>query len=140
MARRNQYRASRWRRIGGCGRRAARKLKYKKAAGMGMRSLKPNPKTAPMRRTTMIYVHVCKMEKLREAYALAKKNDGAPGTDGVTFEAIEAQDVEAFLEQIRGELIFPKTLLDHFMRAETNIGDIFARSAGSSTMTEASPL
>ena len=44
------------------------------------------------------------METLREAYALAKKNDGAPGTDGVTFEAIEAQGVEAFLEQIRGEL------------------------------------
>jgi len=51
-----------------------------------------------------LYVHVCKTETLREAYALAKKNDGAPGTDGVTFEAIEAQGVEAFLEQIRGEL------------------------------------
>src|SRR5215467_3816507 len=51
-----------------------------------------------------LYVHVCEMETLREAYALAKKNDGAPGTDGVTFEAIEAQGVGAFLEQIRGEL------------------------------------
>ena len=48
-----------------------------------------------------LYVHVCKMETLREAYALAKKNDGAPGVDGVTFAAIEAQGVEAFLEQIR---------------------------------------
>ena len=51
-----------------------------------------------------LYVHVCKMETLREAYALAKKNDGASGTDGVNFEAIEAQGVEAFLEQIQGEL------------------------------------
>src|SRR5215813_2389801 len=51
-----------------------------------------------------LYVHVCKMETLREAYALAKKNDGASGTDGVSFEAIEAQGVEAFLEQIQGEL------------------------------------
>jgi RNA-directed DNA polymerase len=51
-----------------------------------------------------LYVHVCKRETLREAYALAKKNDGAPGTDGVTFEAIEAQGVGAFLEQIRDEL------------------------------------
>jgi RNA-directed DNA polymerase len=51
-----------------------------------------------------LYVHVCKMETLREAYALAKKNDGAPGTDGVTFEAIEAQGVGAFLEQIHDEL------------------------------------
>src|SRR6202453_679155 len=52
-----------------------------------------------------LYVHVCKLGTLREAYALAKKNDGAPGSDGVTFEAIEAQGVEAFLEQIQGELI-----------------------------------
>ena len=53
-----------------------------------------------------LYVHVCKMETLSEAYALAKKNDGAPGSDGVTFfEAIEAQGVEAFLEQIADELV-----------------------------------
>ena len=49
-----------------------------------------------------LYVHVCKMETLHEAYALAKKNDGAPGIDGVTFEAIEEQGVEAFLAQIQG--------------------------------------
>ena len=30
-----------------------------------------------------LYVHVCKMETLRVAYALAKKNDGAPGIDGI---------------------------------------------------------
>ena len=47
-----------------------------------------------------LYVHVCKMETLREAYVLAKANNGAPGSDGVTFAAIEAQGVEAFLEQI----------------------------------------
>ena len=52
-----------------------------------------------------LYVHVCKMETLRQAYALAKENDGAPGVDGVTFEAIEAQGVDAFLEQIRDELV-----------------------------------
>ena len=52
-----------------------------------------------------LYVHVCKMETLREAYAMAKRNDGAPGEDGVTFEAIEAQGVDAFLGQIRNELI-----------------------------------
>ena len=52
-----------------------------------------------------LYVHVCKMETLRAAYALAKDNDGAPGVDGVTFAAIEAQGFEAFLEQIRDELV-----------------------------------
>jgi hypothetical protein len=30
-----------------------------------------------------LYVHVCKMETLREAYVLAKNNDGAPGVDGL---------------------------------------------------------
>jgi RNA-directed DNA polymerase len=51
-----------------------------------------------------LYVHVCKQETLREAYLLAKKNNGAPGIDGVTFEAIEAGGVEAFLKQIQDEL------------------------------------
>jgi len=51
-----------------------------------------------------LYVHVCKLETLREAYSLAKKNNGAPGIDGVTFEVIEAGGVEAFLEQLRDEL------------------------------------
>jgi RNA-directed DNA polymerase len=45
------------------------------------------------------------METLREAYDMAKKNDGAPGVDGVTFEAIESQGAEALLEQLRDELI-----------------------------------
>ncbi len=52
-----------------------------------------------------LYVHVCKLDTLREAYALAKKNDGAPGSDGMTFAAIEAQGVEVFLEQIADELV-----------------------------------
>ena len=52
-----------------------------------------------------LYVHICKLETLRQAYALAKDNDGAPGVDGVTFEAIEEQGVDAFLAQIRDELV-----------------------------------
>ena len=43
-----------------------------------------------------LYVHVCKRETLRAAYAMAKSNDGAPGSDGVTFEVIEEQGVESF--------------------------------------------
>jgi RNA-directed DNA polymerase len=62
-------------------------------------------KAEPSWRFWGLYVHVCKMETLREAYALAKKNQGAPGIDGVTFEVIEAQGAEEFLEQIQGELI-----------------------------------
>jgi RNA-directed DNA polymerase len=52
-----------------------------------------------------LYVHVCKLETLRAAYALSQENDGAPGIDGVTFAAIEAQGVEAYLGQIRDELV-----------------------------------
>ena len=62
-------------------------------------------KTEPTWRFWGLYVHVCKEETLREAYKLAKKNDGAPGIDGVTFEAIEAGGVENFLQRIRDELI-----------------------------------
>jgi RNA-directed DNA polymerase len=37
--------------------------------------------------------------------AQVRKNNGAPGVDGVTFADIEAQGVEKFLEQIQGELL-----------------------------------
>ena len=62
-------------------------------------------KAEPSWRFWGLYVHVCKMETLCEAYALARKNNGAPGIDGVTFEAIETQGVEAFLAQIQDELV-----------------------------------
>src|SRR5213594_1581734 len=61
-------------------------------------------KAEPSWRFWGLYVHVCKMDTLQAAYAMAKKNNGAPGIDGVTFEAIEAQGAEQFLEQIRDEL------------------------------------
>jgi RNA-directed DNA polymerase len=51
-----------------------------------------------------LYVHVCKRETLRAAYQLAKSNGGAPGIDGVTFEAIEAEGAEGFLDRLREEL------------------------------------
>jgi RNA-directed DNA polymerase len=52
-----------------------------------------------------LYVHVGKLETLHAAYALAKQNNGAPGIDGVTFTAIEEAGVEAFLGQLRDELV-----------------------------------
>ncbi len=39
-------------------------------------------KAEPEWRFWGLYVHVCKMETLREAYALAKRNNGAPGLMG----------------------------------------------------------
>jgi len=52
-----------------------------------------------------LYVHVAKLETLQAAYDLAKQKDGAPGIDGVTFEAIEAAGVEAFLVTLRAALV-----------------------------------
>jgi len=69
------------------------------------RRLSDKAKAEPAWRFWGLYVHVCKTDTLREAYALAKKNNGAPGIDGVTFAAIEAGGVEAFLGQLRDELL-----------------------------------
>jgi RNA-directed DNA polymerase len=40
-----------------------------------------------------------------EAYRMARSNSGAPGIDGVTFEAIEESGAESFLKQIREKLV-----------------------------------
>jgi RNA-directed DNA polymerase len=69
------------------------------------RKIYAKAKAEPQWRFWGLYVHVCKRETLQAAYAMAKSNDGAPGIDGVTFEAIEEQGVEDFLQQIRDELI-----------------------------------
>jgi len=69
------------------------------------RRLYVKAKAEPSWRFWGLYVHVCKMETLRKAYALAKANNGAPGIDGVTFEAIETMGIECFLKRIRDELI-----------------------------------
>src|SRR6201998_4461238 len=62
-------------------------------------------KAEPAWRFWGLYVHVCKMETLYEAYQMAKNNDGAPGSDGVTFEAIEESGVESFLRHTRDALV-----------------------------------
>ena len=69
------------------------------------RSLYVKAKAEPLWRFWELYVHVCKMETLREAYQMARSNGGAPGIDGVTFEAIEESGAESFLRQIREELV-----------------------------------
>jgi RNA-directed DNA polymerase len=52
-----------------------------------------------------LYIHVVKLETLHAAYKIAKEHNGAPGIDGVTFEAMEAAGVELFLAQLRDELV-----------------------------------
>src|SRR6201988_4789161 len=69
------------------------------------RSLYVKAKAEPPWRFWGLYVHVCKMETLREAYRMARSNGEAPGIDGVTFAAIEESGAESFLGQIREELV-----------------------------------
>ena len=61
-------------------------------------------KADPEHRFWGLYTHVWKLDVLWEAYRLAKKNNGAPGVDGVDFKQIEEQGVERFLEQLSQEL------------------------------------
>jgi RNA-directed DNA polymerase len=68
------------------------------------RNLYIKAKAKPTWRFWGLYVHICKRETLWEAYEMAKKNNGAPGIDGVTFETIEESGMECFLQQIRNEL------------------------------------
>jgi len=62
-------------------------------------------KAEPSWRFWGLYVHVCKEETLNEAYRLAKRKNGAPGIDGVTFAAIETRGLKSYLAELREELI-----------------------------------
>lgn len=69
------------------------------------RRLYVKAKAEPSWRFWGLYVQVCKPATLQEAYRLAKENNGVPGIDGVTFEAIDAEGVEGFLAGLREELV-----------------------------------
>jgi RNA-directed DNA polymerase len=69
------------------------------------RRLYDEAKAEKTKRFWGLYVHVAKLETLRTAYEIAKKHNGAPGIDGVTFAAIEASGVEGWLAHLRDELV-----------------------------------
>lgn len=72
-------------------------------------------KTEPVLRFYSLWDKVCRMDVLCEAWRRCLANAGAPGIDGMTFEQIEAQGVEGWLEELREELLSgryaPKPLL-----------------------------
>jgi len=51
-----------------------------------------------------LFVHITKIETLEEAYRAAKRNGGAPGIDGQTFQGIEQAGRAGFLAAIREDL------------------------------------
>jgi hypothetical protein len=86
------------------------------------RSVYVKAKAEPAWRFWGLYVHFCKTETLYEAYQMAKRNGGAPGIDGVTFEAIEESGVEGFLKQIQGgEGVFRALLSIHPCRSGSTL-------------------
>ena len=52
-----------------------------------------------------LYTHIHKLDTLREAYRLAKRNNGCPGIDGISFADIETAGVDEFLRQISDDLV-----------------------------------
>jgi RNA-directed DNA polymerase len=69
------------------------------------RKLYLKAKAEPAYRFYLLYDKIYREDILDRAYALARANKGAPGVDGVTFAMIEAEGLEAWLANIRSELI-----------------------------------
>lgn len=61
-------------------------------------------KSAPEHRFWGMYVHIVKIETLTAAYLEAKRNRGAPGIDGVSFEQIEQTGRDEFLRKLAASL------------------------------------
>jgi len=61
-------------------------------------------KSAPTHRFWGLHVHLVKTETLEAAYLEAKRNRGAPGSDGQTFRMIEERGRGEFLSELATEL------------------------------------
>ena len=69
------------------------------------RKLYRKAKAEPAFRFYLLYDKIYREDILRHAYALARANAGAPGTDQMTFAAIEALGLERWLAGLREELV-----------------------------------
>ncbi len=67
-------------------------------------SLQAKAKAEPAFRFHALWDKVCRADVIAEAYGRCRANDGAPGVDGVTFERIEAEGLDRWLEMLGQEL------------------------------------
>jgi RNA-directed DNA polymerase len=67
-------------------------------------SLQAKAKLEPGYRFYSLWDKICREDVLREAYRRSRANAGAPGVDGIDFEAIETQGREQWLGTLREEL------------------------------------
>jgi RNA-directed DNA polymerase len=68
------------------------------------RKLYVKAKAEPEFRFYLLHDKICRADILAHAFALARRNDGLAGVDGVTFEDIERAGVEAWLEALKEDL------------------------------------
>jgi RNA-directed DNA polymerase len=67
-------------------------------------ALQAKAKAEPHYRFYSLWDKVWRQDVLCEAYRHCRTNDGVPGVDGVTFDRIEAQGLEAWLAKLQEEL------------------------------------
>jgi retron-type reverse transcriptase len=67
-------------------------------------SLQAKAKAEPAFRFYALWDKIWRADIIEEAYRRCRANDGAPGVDGVTFDKIEAQGQEQWLEGLIREL------------------------------------
>ncbi len=68
------------------------------------RTLYSKAKRESSTRFHFLYDKVCRMDVLHHAYACNRRNDGAPGIDGQTFEQIESYGIDRWLAELQEEL------------------------------------
>ena len=78
-------------------------------------SLQAKAKSEPSYRFYSLWDKICREDVLQEAYRRSRANAGAPGVDGISFNAIEALGVEQWLgtlqEELRSKTYAPQPLL-----------------------------